>query len=123
MTDKKYLLQTDPFLVPTTDGKRIEEHFGLATTQTSAYSVAHMLAPPHWSEPFQKPEFDVVTLVLRGKKRIEMDEETIDLGERQSILIKAGTRVRYSNPFEEPCEYVSFCVPAFNLNTVNREEN
>lgn len=122
MADKKYLLQTKPFLVPTTDGKRIEEHFGLATTRTKAYSVAHMLAPPHWSEPFQKPEFDEVTLVLRGKKRIEMDEETIDLSERQSILIKAGTRVRYSNPFDEPCEYVSFCVPAFDIATVNREE-
>ncbi|MBK0401769.1 cupin domain-containing protein [Adhaeribacter sp. BT258] len=122
MADKKFLLQTKPFLVPTTDGKRIEEHFGLATTHTSAYSVAHMLAPPHWGEPFQKPEFDEVTLVLRGKKRIEMDEETIDLGERQSILIKAGTRVRYSNPFEEPCEYVSFCVPAFDIATVNRED-
>ncbi|MFC5269394.1 cupin domain-containing protein [Adhaeribacter terreus] len=122
MSDKKYILQTNPFLVPTTDGKRIEEHFGLATTHTSAYSVAHMLAPPNWSEPFQKPEFDEVTLVLRGKKRIEMDDETIDLGERQSILIKAGTRVRYSNPFDEPCEYVSFCVPAFNIATVNRED-
>ena|SRR5690606_9363464 len=122
MAEKKYLLQTKPFLVPTTDGKRIEEHFGLATTHTQAYSVAHMLAPANWSEPFQTPGFDEVTLVIRGKKRIEINDETIELTERQSILIKAGARVRYSNPFDEPCEYVSFCIPAFDINSVNRED-
>jgi mannose-6-phosphate isomerase-like protein (cupin superfamily) len=122
MPDKKYFLQNRPFRVPTTDGKIIDEHFGLATTRTSAYSIAHMIAPPGWGEPHQKPEFDEVTLVLRGRKRIEVENETIDLNPGQSILIKGGARVRYSNPFEEPCEYVSFCVPAFDINTVHREE-
>jgi mannose-6-phosphate isomerase-like protein (cupin superfamily) len=122
MTDKKYFLQDRPFQVPTTDGKLIEEHFGLATTRTSAYSIAHMVAPPRWSEPHQKPEFDEVTLVLRGKKRVEVDGETIDLKAGQSILIKGGARIQYSNPFDEPCEYVSFCVPAFDINTANRED-
>ena len=122
MPDKKYFLQDRPFRVPTTDNKLIEEHFGLATTRTSAYSIAHMVAPGNWSEPFQKPEFDEVTLVLRGRKRVEVEDETIDLNAGQSILIKGGARVRYSNPFEEPCEYVSFCIPAFDINTVHREE-
>jgi mannose-6-phosphate isomerase-like protein (cupin superfamily) len=123
MTNSKYFLQDKPFRVPTTDGKLIEEHFGLATTKTPEYSIAHMVAPPAWSEPFQKPEFDEVTLVIKGQKRIEVDGETIDLQAGQSILIKAGARVRYSNPFGDSCEYVSFCVPAFDINTVNREED
>jgi mannose-6-phosphate isomerase-like protein (cupin superfamily) len=122
MSEKKYFLQDRPFRVPTTDGKFIEEHFGLATTHTQAYSIAHMIAPPNWSEPFQKPEFDEVTLVIKGRKRVEVDEETVDLEGGQSILIKAGAHVRYSNPFEEECEYVSFCVPAFDIATVHREE-
>jgi mannose-6-phosphate isomerase-like protein (cupin superfamily) len=122
MADKKYFIQDKPFRVPTTDGKVINEHFGLATTRTREYSIAHMIAPPDWSEPYQKPEFDEVTLVLRGRKRIEVDGETIDLQPGQSILIKGGARARYSNPFEEPCEYVSFCVPAFDINSVHREE-
>ncbi|MEM6806278.1 MAG: cupin, partial [Bacteroidota bacterium] len=29
---KKYFVQKAPFVVPTTDGKLIEEHFGNATT-------------------------------------------------------------------------------------------
>ena len=34
MSEPKYFLQNRPFIVPTTDGKLIEEHFGLATTRT-----------------------------------------------------------------------------------------
>jgi len=30
---KKYTLQKTPFIVPTTDGKLIEEHHGIPTTQ------------------------------------------------------------------------------------------
>ncbi|HSI91416.1 MAG TPA: cupin domain-containing protein [Adhaeribacter sp.] len=122
MNKPSYILQTKPFRVPTTDGKLIEEHFGLASTRTSGYSIAHMIAPPQWSEPFQKPEFDEVTLVIRGQKRIEVNGETIDLQAGQSILIKAGSRVRYSNPFGQPCQYVSFCIPAFDIATVNRDD-
>ncbi len=122
MSEKKYFLQDRPFIVPTTDGKLIEEHFGLATTRTAAYSVTHMVAPPQWSEPYQNPEFDEITLVITGQKRIEVDGESIDLQTGQSLLVKKGARVRYSNPFNNTCEYVSFCVPAFDIATVNREE-
>jgi mannose-6-phosphate isomerase-like protein (cupin superfamily) len=122
MSHKKYFLQTAPFRVPTTDGKLIEEHFGLASTRTQAFSVAHMVAPPHWGEPHQNPEFDEVTIVLRGQKQIEIDGETVVLSAGQTLLIKAGARIRYSNPFDEECEYWSVCVPAFDINTVNRED-
>jgi mannose-6-phosphate isomerase-like protein (cupin superfamily) len=117
-----YQLQTAPFIVPTTDGKLIEEHEGLASTGNDRLSIAHMVAPPHWNEPFQTPQFDEYTLVSRGKKLIEVDGEQITLKAGQSILIKSGTRVRYSNPFDEECEYWSLCLPAFSVQTVNREE-
>lgn len=122
MSGKKYILQTSPFQVPTNDGKLIEEHFGLASSGTKAFSVAHMVAPPYWIEPHQTPQFDEVTIVLRGKKQIEIDSETIVLSAGQTLLIKAGARIRYSNPFDEEVEYWSVCVPAFDINTVNREE-
>jgi len=54
---KKYRVQNTPFVVPTNDGKLIEEHFGLASI-ASELSIAHMIAPPKWSEPYQTPEFD-----------------------------------------------------------------
>ena len=117
-----YIKQNSPFRVPTTDGKLIEEHYGLASTRDSGFSIAHMVAPPHWSEPFQTPEFDEVTMVVRGQNQFEVDGETVVLQAGESILIRKGTRVRYSNPFDEECEYWSCCVPAFSVNTVNREE-
>ncbi|MGY2133352.1 cupin domain-containing protein [Hymenobacter sp. HD11105] len=120
--EKKYFRQQAPFRVPTTDGKLIEEHIGLASTHTSEYSVAHMVAPPQWSEPHQRPQFDEITIVVRGRKRFEVDGDIIELSAGESLLIKAGARVRYSNPFDAECEYWSICVPAFSMDTVNREE-
>ena len=117
-----YFKQDKPFVVPTTDGKLIEEHFGLATTQTSSLSIAHMIAPSRWSEPHQNPEFDEYTLISRGKKKFEVDGEEIIVSAGQSILIKKGSRVRYSNPFDEECEYWSVCLPAFSMDLVHREQ-
>ncbi len=116
-----FFKQDKPFIVPTTDGKIIEEHFGNATSQNENMSIAHMVAPPGWSEPFQNPEFDEYTLVSRGKKMFEVDGEKIIVEAGQSILVKTGSRVRYSNPFEEPCEYWSVCLPAFSMDKVHRE--
>ena len=107
--------------MPTTDGKLIQEHWG-NSTGNSEISIAHMIAPPHWSEPHQTPEFDEFTIIMRGKKQFEIDGETVVLEAGQSILIQKGARIRYSNPFEEECEYLAICLPAFSMDLVNREE-
>ena len=122
MSNKKYIIQNSPFVVPTTDGKIIKEHFGLATDGNSNISIAHMIAPPGWSEPFQTPEFDEFTFVIRGKKQFIIEDEMIVLDAGQSIKIEKNTRVQYSNPFTEPCEYLAICIPAFSMDSVNREE-
>ncbi|MFD1316706.1 cupin domain-containing protein [Namhaeicola litoreus] len=119
---KKYNIQREPFLVPTDDGKVIEEHFGMASIPGDL-SIAKMIAPPGWSEPFQIPEFDEYTYIIKGKKQFIIGNETVVLGEGESIRIKAGVRIQYSNPFLEPCEYISVCYPAFTIDKVNREEN
>ena len=116
----KYKIQKSPFVVPTTDGKLIEEIWG-NSTGNSGISIAHMVAPPTWSEPFQTPEFDEFTYIIKGKKQFEIDGETVVLESGQSILIEKGARVRYSNPFENPCDYLSICMPAFSMDLVNRE--
>ncbi|MET0760184.1 MAG: cupin domain-containing protein [Flavobacterium sp.] len=119
---KKYILQKTPFVVPTTDGKLIEEHHGLATTNNSELSIAHMIAPPKWREPFQTPEFDEYTYIIKGKKQFNIDGEIVIIEAGQSIKIEKNTRVQYSNPFDEPCEYLAICQPAFSMEKVNREE-
>ncbi len=118
---KKYFIQKSPFVVPTTDGKLIEEHHGIPTTGNTAISIAHMIAPPHWSEPFQIPEFEEYTYIISGKKQFIIEGEKVILGAGQSIKIEANMRVQYSNPFKEQCEYIAICTPAFDFNKVNRE--
>jgi mannose-6-phosphate isomerase-like protein (cupin superfamily) len=118
---KKYSIQKSPFVVPTTDGKLIEEHFGNATDQNSKISIAHMIAPPGWSEPFQTPSFDEYTYIIKGKKQFIVDGDTVVLNAGESIKIEKNTRVQYSNPFVEPCEYLAICTPAFSMELVNRE--
>ncbi|RXG27844.1 cupin domain-containing protein [Leeuwenhoekiella marinoflava] len=122
MSDKKFHIQKEPFVISTDDGKYIGEHFGNASDGNSEISIAHMVAPAHWSEPFQTPEFDEYTFIFEGKKQFLIDEEKIILEAGQSIKIAAGTRVQYSNPFNKPCTYISICKPAFDFNKVNREE-
>ena len=119
---KKYILQNSPFVVPTDDGKLIEEHFGLESEGSKDISIAHMIAPPRWSEPFQTPEFDEYTYIISGRKQFIIEGETVILEKGQSIKILRNTRIQYSNPFEEPCEYMSVCTPAFSPEKVHREE-
>ena len=118
---KKYKIQANPFVVPTEDGKLIEEHWG-NSTGNSNISIAHMVAPSGWSEPHQTPDFDEFTLIIKGKKQFEIDGEIEVLEAGQSILIQKGARVRYSNPFDSECEYIAICLPAFSMELVNREE-
>ncbi len=119
---KKYTIQKSPFVVPTTDGKLIEEHFGQATNGNTKVSIAHMIAPPGWSEPFQTPEFEEYTYIIKGKKQFIIDGDTIVLEAGQSIKINKNTRVQYSNPFDLPCEYLAVCLPAFSIDAVHRED-
>ena len=121
--NKKYTIQKSPFIVPTTDGKLIEEHFGNATDGNSKISIAHMIAPSGWNEPFQTPKFDEYTYIIKGKKQFIIDGETVVLQSGQSIKIEKNTRVQYSNPFKEQCEYIAICLPAFSMDLVNREED
>ena len=117
------LHQASPFIVPTTDGKLIEEHFGADSLGAADQSIAHMVAPPGWSEPFQTPEFDEYTLMVSGQKRVETGGDIIELSAGESLLIPRGSRVRYSNPFDAPAEYWSVCIPAFTPERVHRDED
>lgn len=118
---KRYTIQKTPFRVPTNDGKLIEEHFGLASSGDSKISIAHMVAPAGWIEPFQTPEFDEYTFIIKGKKQFIIDGDIVVLEAGQSIKVNKNTRVQYANPFTEPCEYLAICIPAFSIDTVNRE--
>ena len=85
---KNYYLQNKPVVIPTMEGKLIEEHFGKSSTHHQHMSIAHMVAPPGWSEPAQKPDFDEWTLVSKGRKCVEIDGHTVIVEAGQSIMVR-----------------------------------
>jgi mannose-6-phosphate isomerase-like protein (cupin superfamily) len=112
---------TNPTRIPVPDGKIIDEHVGRVHTNTASVSVAHMVAPPGWDEPFQRPDFDEVTIVVRGTVRVEHDGGALDVGAGETVLVEAGARIRYSNPFDAEAEYWAVCAPAFSPDAAHRE--
>jgi quercetin dioxygenase-like cupin family protein len=118
----KYIITDKPVTIPTPGNKIIEEYIGRIATHQNELSVARMMAPPGWSEPGQKPEFDEVTIVIRGKLMITIDRrEETELHQGSTLWLKRGVHVEYSNPFLEECEYWAICVPAFSIEMANRE--
>ena len=101
--------------------KRIEEYAGRVNTGHSAVSVARMQSPSGWVEPGQRPDFEEITVVLRGMLRVEHDQGAIDVHAGQAVVTRPGEWVRYSSPGPEGAEYVAVCLPAISMDTVHRD--
>ena len=105
-----------------TKPKRIEEYAGRVNSGHSLVSVARMISPEGWLEPGQKPEFEEITVVLKGMLRVESKEGNLDVRAGQAVVAHPGEWVRYSTPESGGAEYVAICLPAFSMETVHRDE-
>src|SRR5687767_3806578 len=101
--------------------KHIEEYAGRVNSGHAHVSVARMVSPEGWTEPGQRPEFEEITVVLRGLLRVEHERGTLDVRAGQAVVAHAGEWVRYSTPEAGGAEYVAICLPAFSLETVHRD--
>ena len=102
--------------------KRIEEFAGRVNSGHTGVSVAKMTSPTGWLEPGQRPEFEEITVVLRGMLRVEHEGGVMEVGPGQAVVTLPGEWVRYSTPQEGGAEYVAICLPAFTPDTVHRDE-
>ena len=100
--------------------KRIEEYVGRLNSGHENVSVAWMISPAGWREPSQQPEFEEITVVLRGTLLVEGESSRIEVRQGQGVIVAAGERVRYSTPQEGGAEYIAICLPAFSPTTVHR---
>ena len=116
-------LISGPTVVPAagTKPKTIEEYAGRVNSGHMNVSVARMVSPQGWTEPGQRPDFEEVTVVLRGMLRIEHERGVLDVHAGQAVIAHPGEWVRYSSPGEGGAEYVAVCLPAFSLETVHRD--
>ena len=104
-----------------TKPKRIEEYAGRVNSGHAGVSVARMVSPEGWEEPGQRPEFEEITVVLRGLLRVEHEGGALDVHEGQAVVTAPGEWVRYSSPAPGGAEYVAVCLPAFSPATVHRD--
>jgi mannose-6-phosphate isomerase-like protein (cupin superfamily) len=101
--------------------KRIEEYAGRVNSGHATVSVARMRSPGGWEEPGQRPEFEEITVVLRGTLRVEHESGVLDVTAGQAVITRPGEWIRYSTPGAEGAEYVAVCLPAFSPDTVHRD--
>jgi mannose-6-phosphate isomerase-like protein (cupin superfamily) len=101
--------------------KRIEEYAGRVNSGHESVSVARMVSPEGWLEPGQRPSFEEITVVLKGMLRVEHEGGTLDVRAGQAVVARPGEWVRYSSPEAGGAEYVAICLPAFSMDTVNRD--
>jgi quercetin dioxygenase-like cupin family protein len=104
-----------------TKPKQIEEYVGRVSSGHQQASVARMTSPQGWEEPGQRPEFDEITLVLRGLLRVEHEAGVLQVRGGQAVVAHAGEWVRYSSPERGGAEYIAVCIPAFSPDTVHRD--
>ena len=102
--------------------KVIEEYIGQVNSGNAQISVAKMRSPGGWLEPGQTPEFDEYTVVIAGTLRVETREGAVDINAGEAVITAKGEWVRYSSPTEEGAEYLAVCLPAFDPQTVHRDE-
>ena len=102
--------------------KRIEEYAGRVNSGHQNVSVARMVSPEGWEEPGQRPEFEEVTVVLKGVLRVEYEGGVLEVAAGQAVVAAPGEWVRYSSPHLGGAEYVAVCLPAFSPDTVRRDE-
>ena len=99
----------------------IEEHVGNINTQSGHVSVARLITPAGWIEPGQRPDFEEITVVLKGMLRIEHVDGHTDVQAGQSIITHLGEWVRYSSPADGGAEYIAVCLPAYTLKAAHRD--
>jgi mannose-6-phosphate isomerase-like protein (cupin superfamily) len=113
----------NPTIIPAAGSKpkKIEEYLGRASSGDEKVSVARMVSPSGWLEPAQRPEFQEISIVLRGLLRVEHARGALDVRAGQAVVANPGEWVRYSTPEPGGAEYIAVCLPAFSPQTVHRD--
>jgi mannose-6-phosphate isomerase-like protein (cupin superfamily) len=101
--------------------KKISEYIGRVATGHKHVSLATMVSPAGWREAGQRPQFDEITLVLRGVLRVEHEAGQTDVQAGQAVIAVRGEWVRYSTPMPEGAEYIAICMPAFSEESAHRD--
>ena len=81
-----------------------------------------MVSPQGWSEPGQRPEFEEITVVLKGMLRVDHESGTMEVRAGQALVASPGEWIKYSSPEPGGAEYMAVCLPAFSPTAVHRDD-
>ena len=105
-----------------TKPKKIEEFAGRVNSGHAQVSVAKMTSPSGWLEPGQRPEFEEITVVLKGMVRVEYNGGSLDVQAGQAVDHRSGQMdpLQHARPGRRPGP-VAVCLPAFSPATMHRD--
>ena len=104
------------------EGIVIEEYFGRIADGRANFSLGRLSSGQGWSEPAQRPEFDEFTVVLSGALHVKSEDGSVMVVRAgQAIWTHPGEKVQYSTPEPGGADYVSLCLPAFDINLAHRD--
>jgi hypothetical protein len=90
--------------------KRIEEFAGRVNSGHASVSVARMVSPAGWQEPGQRPDFEEITVVLRGALRVEHGAALSPCGlEKRSWRVRASGSATALRNLAAPSTLPSVC--------------
>jgi mannose-6-phosphate isomerase-like protein (cupin superfamily) len=81
-----------------------------------------MRSPQGWLEPGQTPEFEELTIVLKGTVLVKHKHGEMEVKAGQAVIAHPGEWIQYSTPGPEGAEYIAVCLPAFSMETVHRDQ-
>ena len=100
----------------------IEEFFGKISSQDLGVSIGRLKSVGGWSEARQRPEFDEYSLVLAGALYLTGEDGTVTIVRaNEAVLAPRGESVQYSTPEPEGADYISICIPGFDMKMAHRE--
>lgn len=117
----KLIAQSTRIVAAGNKPKIIEEFAGRVNSGHAQVSVAQMKSPEGWIEPGQTPEFEEITVVLKGTLRVTHRDGFFDVREGQGVVTSPGEWIQYSTPLPGGAEYIAVCLPAFSPDTVHRD--
>lgn len=104
-----------PKMIHNPKGEDIQELLGLVAGKISSHSLAKITIPPgNASLPHYHKHSEESYLILSGKARLIVDNQTFTLNEGETVLIEPGEVHQISNPVSEALIFIAVCVPAWS---------
>ena len=81
-----------------------------------------MMSPRGLAGTRPAPDFEEITVVLRGMLRVEHEGGALDVRAGQAVVTSPASGCVTARPKPDGAEYIAICLPAFSPATVHRDE-